>query len=88
MSIPLTLDEHFETFIESQIRSGRFKDANDVVREGLRLLEDREAEARAQMEALRAEIQKGLEGPFYPAEEVFDRVRAKIQAVAQKKAAS
>ncbi len=87
MSTPFALGEHFDAFIESEVRNGRFKDASDVVREALRLLEDRQVEAQAKTDALRAEIQKGLEGPFYPAEEVFDRIRDKIQAVAKKKAA-
>jgi antitoxin ParD1/3/4 len=35
----ITLTEHFEQFLEDQLRSGRFKDANEVLGAGLRLLE-------------------------------------------------
>lgn len=35
----ITLTEHFEQFLEDQLRSGRFKDANEVPGAGLRLLE-------------------------------------------------
>ncbi len=35
----MTLTEHFEQFLEDQLRSGRFKDANEVPGAGLRLLE-------------------------------------------------
>ena len=35
----MTLTEHFEQFLEDQLRSSRFKDANEVPGAGLRLLE-------------------------------------------------
>jgi antitoxin ParD1/3/4 len=35
----ITLTDHFEQFLEDQLRSGRFKDANEVLGAGLRLLE-------------------------------------------------
>ena len=38
----ITLGEHFESFISSQIKSGRFSSVSEVVREGLRTLEERE----------------------------------------------
>lgn len=87
MSTPLALGEHFDAFIESQIQSGRFKDANDVVREGLRLLEDRQAEARAKTDALRAEIQKGMEGPFIPLDDAIAEVKRRIEEVANNRKA-
>lgn len=37
-----SLDEHFATFIESEVASGRYSSASDVVRSALRLLEERE----------------------------------------------
>ena len=82
MSTPLALGEHFEAFIKSQILSGRFKDASDVVREALRLLEDRHAETQARSDALRAEIQKGLEGPFIPLDDAIAEVKRRIADVA------
>jgi len=48
------LTEHFDQFIESGIDSGRFSDANEIVREGLRLLEEREQDERIKLEWLRA----------------------------------
>ncbi|MGX7743016.1 type II toxin-antitoxin system ParD family antitoxin [Rhodopseudomonas parapalustris] len=63
-----TLDEHAAAFVDSLVESGRYETAGDVVRESLRQMQAREAK----LEALRTEIQKGLDsGPaeeFDPAE--------------------
>ena len=57
----VNLTEHFHDFIETGISSGRFSNASEVVREGLRLLEQREAEDRAKLEWLRAAAQDGFD---------------------------
>lgn len=45
----VNLTEHFDRFIESGVTSGRFSNASEVVREGLRLLEQREQEDKAKL---------------------------------------
>jgi len=52
----ISLGDHFENFIEHSINDGRFNNASEVVRAGLRLLEDEEN----RIIALRKEIKKGL----------------------------
>jgi antitoxin ParD1/3/4 len=68
MATSYSIGKHFEGFIESLVESGRYSTASEVMREGLRLIEEREERRKAKLEALRAEIQKGLDSG--PAEEV------------------
>ena len=53
----ISLGDHFAKFIEAQVARGRYASASDVVRAGLRLLEEHEA----QLEALRAALIEGEE---------------------------
>jgi antitoxin ParD1/3/4 len=79
MPASYSLGPHFEELIRRQVKSGRFASASEVVREGLRLIEERDSEREARLEALRSEIVRGREsGPGIPAAEVFARVRARI----------
>lgn len=57
----VNLTEHFDRFIETRITSGRFSNASEVVREGLRLLEQREQEDKAKIEWLRAAAKEGFD---------------------------
>lgn len=57
----VNLTEHFDRFIEAGITSGRFSDASEVVREGLRLLEQRELEDQAKLDWLRAAAKEGFD---------------------------
>ena len=51
----ISLDEHFTGFLSREVASGRYRSASEVVRAGLRLLEDQET----QMAALRAALVSG-----------------------------
>ena len=82
MPTSVALSSHFEQFVRQQVESGRFNNASEVVRAGLRLLEDQQQEAVVKLEALRASISAGFaSGPGIPADEVFDRLEVKYQAM-------
>jgi antitoxin ParD1/3/4 len=51
----ISLGDHFAHFIDRQVEGGRYGSASDVVRAGLRLLEEREAK----LEALQAALAEG-----------------------------
>jgi antitoxin ParD1/3/4 len=57
----VNLTEHFDRYIEAGVTSGRFSNASEVVREGLRLLEQREQEDQARLEWLRAAVKEGID---------------------------
>jgi len=59
----VTLGDHFAAFVDRQVESGRYGSTSDVVRAGLRLLEEHEAK----LEALRAALIEGEQsGPPEP----------------------
>ena len=83
MPTSVALSSHFETFVRDQVESGRYNNASEVVRAGLRLLEDQQKQAELQLEAMRAAIAAGLaSGRSIPGDQVFDRLEAKYRAQA------
>ncbi|MEN3146957.1 type II toxin-antitoxin system ParD family antitoxin [Neorhizobium sp. IRAMC:178] len=60
----ISLGDHFATFIDTQVESGRYGSASDVVRAGLRLLEEHEARVKALQDALIAGEESGPPQPF------------------------
>ena len=55
----VSLGNYFDQFVSSQVSAGRYKNVSEVIRAGLRLLEDEESKVIA----LRAAIQQGLDSP-------------------------
>ncbi|MFV1984537.1 MAG: type II toxin-antitoxin system ParD family antitoxin [Thiohalomonadales bacterium] len=52
----LSLGEHWEVFIKNEVTSGRYGSASEVVRDALRVMEER----KSKLEALRAHLAQGV----------------------------
>jgi len=73
-----TLGDHFETFVREQVEGGRYSSASEVLRDGLRLLEEEQQRRQAVLDGLRGEVEKGRRsGKPKPAAEVLDRLERK-----------
>ncbi len=57
----VVLTDHQTNLVEELVASGRYQNASEVLREGLRLVEQREAEDAYRLEALRSAVQVGIE---------------------------
>lgn len=55
----ISLGNYFEQFVSTQVSAGRYKNVSEVIRAGLRLLENEESKTIA----LRNAIQEGLNSP-------------------------
>lgn len=79
--ISADLGQQLETFVASLVATGRYNSKSEVLREGVRLIQDREA----RVAALDASIARGLADAdadnTTPAEDVFDRLEAKYRAM-------
>ncbi|MBQ9474895.1 MAG: type II toxin-antitoxin system ParD family antitoxin [Bacteroidales bacterium] len=72
---------HFEEFIQASIISGRYNNASEVVRSGLRLLEDQEQKVTALRRAIEEGLNSGIVEDFDPdayLEEMKARKNGKI----------
>lgn len=80
MAISVDLGPQLEDFIAELLRTGRYNSKSEVLREGLRLVQEREA----RFAALDAGITRGIAdadaGRTQPLEAVFDRLEAKYRA--------
>lgn len=74
----ISLTRELEEFISTHVQSGRYQSASEVVRQGLRLLQEQETTREAQLARLRNQIQIGLEqadrGELLDGEAVFEEL--------------
>ena len=78
----VSVGQEFEEFVRSKVDSGDYASASEVVRDGLRLLREKEQLFEARLQALRGEIQKGIDqfdrGEGLDGETVVAELRAKL----------
>jgi antitoxin ParD1/3/4 len=77
----VSLTSHQQEFVESLVDSGRYQGVSEVVRAGLRLLEEREEKHKAFIARLEAAVEEGLASgepePLEPVEELIARFKAR-----------
>lgn len=56
----VVLTDHQSALVEELVRTGRYQNASEVLREGLRLVEQRKLQDEARLQALRAAVGEGL----------------------------
>lgn len=62
----ISLGDHFENFVDNRVSTGRFKNASEVIRAGLRLLEDEETKLITLKRALEEGMESGIAKNFNP----------------------
>lgn len=62
----VSLGNYFEKFVDNSVSDGRFKNASEVIRAGLRLLEEEESKIIALKKAINEGIESGIAKDFNP----------------------
>jgi antitoxin ParD1/3/4 len=62
----ISLGDHFENFVDDKVSTGRFKNASEVIRAGLRLLEEEEIKINTLKKAISEGIESGAAKNFNP----------------------
>lgn len=62
----VSLGDYFENFVDNRVYEGRFKNASEVIRAGLRLLEEEESKIIALKKAINQGIESGISNDFDP----------------------
>ncbi|RNC66280.1 type II toxin-antitoxin system ParD family antitoxin [Proteiniphilum sp. X52] len=61
---PVSLGSYFEDFVENRIAEGRYRNASEIIRAGLRLLEEEENKAQVLKNAIQEGIDSGIAKNF------------------------
>ena len=84
MIMNVSLTPELEEFIASKVKNGLYRSHSEVVRQGLRLLIEREQLLGARLAELRADVKEGLDqarrGELIPTEKVEARLKTRAKA--------
>ena len=72
----VSIGDYFDNFIQSRISAGRYKNASEVVRAGLRLLEEEENKIIVLRAAIQEGIESGIAHDFNP-ESYLEKLKSK-----------
>ena len=83
--ISADLGQQLEAFVSRLVETGRYGSKSEVLREGVRLIQDREAQLAALDIVIGRALADSEAGKGKPADEVFDRLDAKYRAMASQR---
>jgi antitoxin ParD1/3/4 len=79
-SLNVSLTPELDRFVQQRVATGRYQTASEVVREGLRLLEQQERDRRAALRSLKTKLKRGSaqadRGQFVSPEDVLKKINA------------
>ncbi|MHB1960659.1 MAG: type II toxin-antitoxin system ParD family antitoxin [Acidobacteriaceae bacterium] len=78
----INLTPEMDRFVDAKIRSGQYANASEVLRAGLRAMEEDDKENKARLEALRTAVQSGIDSGMADGD-VIERIRARIRRRAE-----
>jgi antitoxin ParD1/3/4 len=78
----VTLGNYFEQFVQNQVSAGRYKNVSEVIRAGLRLLENEESKSLALKNAIQEGIDSGIAHVFDP-QKNLEELKAKKNIMAE-----
>jgi antitoxin ParD1/3/4 len=82
--VNVSLTPELERLVNEKVASGMYGSASEVIRAGLRLLQQQEADQGARLEALRRDVTAGINeadrGQLWNGQEVFDQLRKRRAA--------
>lgn len=73
----ISLGNYFDEFIQNKLTTGRYKNASEIVRAGLRLLEDEESRILALKKSIQDGVESGYSNNFNP-EKHLAKLKAKL----------
>lgn len=89
-SLNVSLTPELERFVQQRVSTGRYQTASEVVREGLRLLENQERDRDAAFLALKSKLKRGSDqadrGEFVDPDETLKKIAARKRRRAAEKA--
>ena len=82
MASSVNLGGKLESFVDELVKSGRYNSRSEVLREGIRLIHERETHLAALDVAIAQGVADADGGQVVDAEEAFDRLKARYRAEA------